>query len=74
MSQSIWSVSEYQVKPRIGMPLLRTRKTFAHSFHSQYTASSPLAALVEICLRVHHRQPVTLVILAGDFVVAEHFA
>ncbi|MBB4039879.1 hypothetical protein GGR34_001526 [Microvirga flocculans] len=40
-SQSIWSVSEYQVKPTMGTRLLRTRRTLAHCFHSQSTASSP---------------------------------
>jgi hypothetical protein len=35
MSQSTWSVSEYQVNPTIGTPVLRTRSTFDHCFHSQ---------------------------------------
>src|SRR5438105_9966744 len=53
LSQSTWSVSEYQVKPTIGTPSLRRRSTFAHSFHSQYTASSPFGPctmLVSVCI------------------------
>ncbi len=56
LSQSIWSVSEYQVKPTIGTPSLRTRSTLAHSFHSQSTASVPSGPCVEVGLGVHHRQ------------------
>ena len=35
------------------MPLLRTRSTLAHSFHSQSTASSPVGPsqmLVSVCI------------------------
>ena len=52
-SQSTWSVREYQVKPTIGTPELRTRSTPAHCFHNQFTASSPLGPsgkLVSVCI------------------------
>jgi hypothetical protein len=52
-SQSTWSVKEYQVKPTIGTPLLRTLSTLAHSLRSQRTASSPLSPwhrLVSVCI------------------------
>ena len=74
MSQSTWSVSEYQVKPTIGTPSLRTRSTLAHCFHSQSTASCAVRALVEVGLGVHHRQAVAVVVLPGDLVIAEDLA
>jgi hypothetical protein len=63
LSQSTWSVSEYQVKPSTGTPSLRTRSTLAHSFHSQFTASSPSgpsARLVSVCIT---GRPVAVVVL-----------
>ena len=62
------------MKPTIGTPVLRTRRTFAHCFQSQLTASSPFGPSHQVGLRVHHRQPVAVVVLAGDLVVAEDVA
>src|SRR3954471_1283406 len=46
-SQSTWSVSEYQVKPRTGTPSWCSRMTPDHFFHSQCSASSPRGVLLQ---------------------------
>ena len=50
LSQSTWSISEYQVKPRTGTPSWRTDSTFTHCFQSQGAAASGLKTLVSVCI------------------------
>ena len=62
------------MKPTVGMPTLRRRRTLAHSFHSHLTASSPCGPFPEVGLGVHHRQAVAVVILPRDLGIAERLA
>ena len=55
-SQSIWSVSEYQVKPTIGHPVVAHAQDVGPLLPQPVDGLVTLGALVEVGLGVHHRQ------------------